>query len=579
MIKLELPEIKDYSESDYTVAQELLENLWYRLSNNLGATSLPFYMDKFSSHNEANKMIIRLANSGIIKTDIAYNYATIELNKEHILTYMSEEEFYEEVRANKLSKYKPLDKVANKSHTRVALPSGIQATGLSRPGLAKAGTHKYQYDITMMKKYYKQVVQNSIKAMKKLEAKLEKSLFTEEGIDYEATIRATLDFIISNNNAEFCLGDLLLDSRGRAIHKCLTTIFNPISSKFARALIKHAPTKATYKQLDDAYLFIAELVDGFNGDIKDKLVKGNEYYANRVLPEPHKPEDFFEVIWCERLYAELDAWHLDSDYGFTVPVEVDFSSSNMVMIGLLLGHSPYVDHTQYMWEIEGLSKLHIKKAQTPYVFGSQAPITKLWKKAGLKWTADQVKLMKFHQAHGKFAIANMFKDIIVNHCQPEAIMNLLVDEESFRVECNRHKYVGDTTKQYVVYNSSTKSLEVISHTAVVKVPDLFRFKTYFVTGIIHNLDSQVMDYMCDRMEWVLPIHDAGIVTIAEARKFKHLAMDKMNDIYSKGPQIVHNYFKSINLDDAGWKKYAQLQHLVKEANKDKKMVITPWLLK
>lgn len=88
-----------------------------------------------------------------------------------------------------------------------------------------------------------------------------------------------------------------------------------------------------------------------------------------------------------------------------------------------------------------------------------------------------------------------------------------------------------------------------------------------------------MDYMCDRMEWVLPIHDAGIVTIAEARKFKHLAMDKMNDIYSKGSSIVHNYFKSINLDDAGWKKYAQLQHLVKEANKDKKMIITPWLLK
>ena len=92
--------------------------------------------------------------------------------------------------------------------------------------------------------------------------------------------------------------------------------------------------------------------------------------------------------------------------------------------------------------------------------------------------------MKFHQAHGKFAIANMFKDIIVNHCQPEAIMNLLVDEESFKVECNRHKYVGDTTKQYIVYNSDTKALEVISHTAVVKVPDLFRFKTYFVTGLI-----------------------------------------------------------------------------------------------
>jgi hypothetical protein len=109
MIKLELPEIANYSETDYNVASAMLENLWYRLSNNLGSTSLPFYMDKFSNHNEANKMIIRLANSGMIKTDIAYNYATIELSKEHILTYMSEEELYNEIRTNKLSKYKPLD--------------------------------------------------------------------------------------------------------------------------------------------------------------------------------------------------------------------------------------------------------------------------------------------------------------------------------------------------------------------------------------------------------------------------------------------------------------------------------------
>lgn len=579
MIKLELPLIANYSDSDYTVAQDMLESLWYKLSNNLGTSSLPFFMNKFSSHNEANKMIIRLANVGIVKTDISYNYATIELSKDYILTHMTEEEFYAEVRANKLSKYKPLNRVRNSANNRVSLPSGIQTTGLSRPGLAKAGTHQYKYDISMMKKYYKAIVQDSIKAMKKLEIKLERSLFTEEGIDYEQTIRATLDFIISNPENDYVLGDLLLDSRGRAIHRCLTTIFNPIASKFARALVVHTPTAVTYKQLDDAYLFIAELVDGFNGDIANKLEQGHNFYNSRTLPEAHKPEDLYEVIWCERMYAELDSWYLNPNHEFTTPIEVDFSSSNMVMIGLLLGHSEYVDHTNYMWQIPGLSKLHIKKAQTPYVFGSQAPITKLWKKAGLKWTADQVKLMKHHQAHGKFAIANMFKDIIVNHCQPEASMVLNVDNENFRVECNRFKYVGDTTKQYVVYNSDTQKLQVISHTDIVRVPDLFRFKTYFVTGLIHNLDSQIMDYMCDRMNWVLPIHDAGIVSVTEARKFKHLAMDKMIEINSKGTDIVYNYLKSINLDDAGWKKYAQLQKLVKDLNTGKTMNITPWLLK
>ena len=86
-----------------------------------------------------------------------------------------------------------------------------------------------------------------------------------------------------------------------------------------------------------------------------------------------------------------------------------------------------------------------------------------------------------------------------------------------------------------------------------------------------------MDYMCDRMLWVLPIHDAGLVTIAEARKFKHLASDKMKDINSRGYEIVYNYFKSINLDDAGWKKFALLVRMIKDLGGI--MNITPWLLK
>lgn len=572
-----LPTIKDYTEADYSVAKSMIEALVHNLTNNLGPTSLPYYMDKFSNHNEANKMILALVNQNIIKTSVVYNYATIQLNQDAL--NLSEEELLTWIKANKLNRYKPLDKVVNPSTTRVKLPSGIQDSGISRPGLAKTSHHRYTYDIPMMRKYLKPLTETAVKSMKNLEDKLETSFFTEEGIDYEATIRATIDFIIENPTNEYCLGDLLLDSRGRAIHKCMTTIFNPIANKFARALVKHEPTPVTYKQLDDAYLFIAEVISGFEPDIKTKLELGMNYYTNRTLPEVHSAEDAYELIWVERLYTELDSWYLDPTHQFTTPIEVDFSSSNMVMIGLLLGHTEYVDHTKYMWEIEGLSKLHIKKAQTPYVFGSQAPITKLWKKAGLSWTADQLKLMRYHQAHGKFAIANQFKDIIVNHSQPEAVMTLNVDEENFKVECNRYHYLGDTTKQYIVLDSSTKQFKVISHTSRIRVPDLFRFKTYFVTALIHNLDSQIMDYMCNKMNWVLPIHDAGIVSIAEARKFKHLAMDKMKLIYSKNSEIVYNYLKSINLDDAGWTKYAKLRKEVEVRNKGKVMNITPWLLK
>lgn len=572
-----IPEIKDYTESDYLVAEAMLKALVHNLTNNLGATSLPYYMDKFSNHNEANKMILALAKQSLIKTSVVHNYATIELNREAFAE--SDEEFFALVRANKLNKYKPLDKVVKDSPSRVKLASGIQKSGIVRNGLAKTSHHRYTYDIPMMKKYLKPITQYAVKSMKELEKELNTSFFTEEGIDYEATVRATLDFIIDNPTNEYCLGDLLLDSRGRAIHKCLSTVFNPIANKFARALVKHEPMQVTYKQLDDAYLFIAELVEGFVPKVKTKRKLGMKFYSKRILPDAHKPEDIYEVIWCERMYAELDAWFLDPTHGFTTPIEVDFSSSNMVMIGILLGHTEYVDHTKYMWQIDGLSKLHIKKAQTPYVFGSQAPITKLWKNAGLSWTVDQLKLMRYHQAHGKFAIANQFKDIIVNHCQPQAEMVLNVDNEHFKVECNRFHNLGDTTKQYIAYDTVTKQFKVITHTSTIKVPDLFRFKTYFVTGLIHNLDSQIMDYMCDRMEWVLPIHDAGIVPVALARKFKQLAVDKMKDIYSRNSEIVYNYLKSINLDDAGWQKYAKLRKEIENRNKGKRMEITPWLLK
>ena len=577
---IELPFIENYSDSDYQVASDMMSSLFYRITNNEGPTSLPFWMNKFSNHNEANRMIIRLAKDNVIKTTIQYNYATVELSKDYVLTQMSNEDFYQLIRDNKLNRYKPLSKVDSTvaGASDVKLPSGIAKSGLLRTGLAKCGTYQFKYDVAMLKKYYNEVVTDAVKSMKAMEAKLKRSLRDANQLDYESTIKATINYIIENPDNNYVLGKLTNDSRGRAIYRCLTTVFNPIANKFARSLVVMPEYTIKSEDLEDAYLFISEVVYGFNGNIEAKLQDGKDCYANRILPEVHG-SDTYERIWIERIYAELDAYFMDNNHKFTTPIEVDFSSSNLVIIGLLLNHTDYVDHTNYMWQLAGLSKLHVKKAQTPYVFGSRAPITRLWRKAKLDFTSEQVAIMRKEQIHGKFAIANELKDLIITHCQPTPTMTVQLDKETFRIECNRHKIVGDTTRQYVCYDSTKKAFKVISHTDIVKVPDLYRYKTYFMTLPIHNLDSQGMNRMTKDVSWVIPIHDAGLVSIAEARVFKLSAVSFMKHLNDNRQSILLNYFKSINLDNEGYIKYAKLQAKVDALNEGKSMNLSPYLLK
>lgn len=492
-MKIEFPYIKDILPADEEVAYNLIESLYYRYLNNLGSTSLPFWLDKFSTNRQGTRICMALALEGIITTSVPKsNWAEVAINEAYLLAQYSREELDQMRRDTKLARYKPLEELPQSliaGACRVSLPSGVKPSGIVRLGFAKCAQHTFSYDIALMVKYYDLVVANAAKSMRKLEEKLKRKLVIEQGYDYESTIKAVIDFIIAHDGT-FTLGELTNDSRGRAIFQCLTTVFNPIASKYARALVK-APAVVVKdaSELDDTYLFIAELVSGFDGDIDRKLANGKLYFANRTFPSfdlatESGVDDFFEHIWLERIYHDLEFYQLNPNHRFTTPIEVDFSSSNMVMIGLLLGHSDYVDHTQYMWQVDGLSKLHVKKAQTPYVFGSSASVVQLWKKAHLAYTADQVLRMRQEQASGKFAIANELKDIIINHCQPTATMKLHVLDEHYNVECNRYKYVGDTTKQYVVYDSTKDTMRVITHTSTHKVPDLKQFRRYFSTGLI-----------------------------------------------------------------------------------------------
>ena len=580
-MQIELPYIKDLGKQDEEVAYNMLNSLYHRYCHNLGSTSLPYWLDKFSSLREGTRVTMALAKYGMITTRVPKaNWAEVSINQEYMLNNYTVDEISELRRITLLNKYKPVENPPSSAITgscQVKLPSGVQPTGIVRSGFAKCSQHLFKYDIPMLQANYELVVASVIKSIKKMEEVLGYSLVVEDGIDYESISKEVLDYIIKADKS-YSLGKLTNDSRGRAIYECLQKVFNPIANKYARALVITPEYSVTEADLNNAYLYIAELVSGFDGDIQRKLANGKRYYAEHTLPTVDK-DSAFESIWLQRLYAELDAYYADNSHKFTTPIELDFSASNMVIIGLLLGHSDYIDHTKYMWQIDGLSKLHVKYAQTPYVFGSSSPIAKLWAKNGVEFTNSQLLTMRKEQVHGRFAVANKLKDIIIKHAQPTESIVLHSMKEHYLVECNRYTYVGDTTKQYVVYDSVAKVMKIITHTTTNKIPDLKQFKRYFMTGLIHNLDSQMMNYMVKSVSWVLPIHDAGLVRINEAETFRDSAVEYMNLIYANRKDILLNYFKSINLDKTGYQKFAQLLKYVEKLNDGKSINITKYLLK
>ena len=584
-----IPKFKTYRVEDYKAATRMMDSLWNRFCHNQGATSLPYWMDMFSKEKSANKMIKALAKRGMIRTTIKHNWAEIELNPTYVESMYEKSEITRLILGTKIAKYIPqlADKDAkNPQFDQTKLKSGVKQTGLARFGFAEAGQkHSFKYDTEMMLKYKPEIVRYSVKSMKKMEAKLNKSLRVPEGYDYESIIENVIDIIIDEKDEEYILGKLTNDSRGRAIYECLRTIFNPLANKMARALVIAPEESPDEEGIESAYLCIAELTTGFEGDISKKLELGKLAYKDRTY---HKLDtstekgidDLFENIWLERLYNDMEKLEADPKHKVTTPLEVDFSSSNMVMIGLLLGHNKYVDHTKYMWSIEGLTKQHVKFAQTPYVFGSGASIKALWDKKRLEYNSAQVALMKKEQKSGKFAIANMLKDIITKDSRPTPEMDICIQREEFIVECNKTKNVGDTAKQYVVYNTETSRFSVIHHTNTHTVPDLERFKIYFMTLLIHNLDSQILDNIVMKMDWILPIHDAGIVTWNGAGEMRRYAVVEMQYVLDNNRSTMVNYLKSINLTKTGWVKYAKLLELVEKENEDQEDIeLSPFLLK
>ena len=533
------------------------QSLWHNYLMKAGSTtSGTYWSDEFNDSKAFNRALYHLSKAGWIvsHTIPMRNWSTVMLDPSKLLKWVTEEELIVIRREFKFNKYK----MTHRQSTKVNLtktPKGTMKVGLSRPGIAKTGNHKFKYDTRYISKYYDALLLNTVKSIEKA---IEKHQLVLDGADYRTVAVEILDFHLYSPDEEFTMGNSLSDSRGRAISECLSKVFNPVGYKDARSLLIGPLGYMSREDMNEVYLTIAELLGKKAKNLSAKSALGYEAYIDRTLHDldlnkEKDRADLYENIWLERIYDMIDNY--DEDKGnWNVPIELDFTASMIGIEGILLGDYNMVDDVNIIngknlkdvWS-KGMNRTTFKFAATPMLYGSSATCTKLWKKRKRKYTQDDVKLFNKELKKGTLGLANDFKDYIIDNVQPEPEMLVNIMGEEFTVYCNKYMNVGDYVKKYPLYDTATDTVLNVNHTHTNRVPDLEQFKRYMVTLLVHNRDSWVCDGMCQELDWVLPIYDAFIVMPWEARKTRESATDKLDQIYEQREETLEVYFKSINI--------------------------------
>lgn len=347
-------------------------------------------------------------------------------------------------------------------------------------------------------------------------------------------------------------------------------------------------------ECEAVFLFVAELTGSFKpgeGTVQDKIVSGQMDYINSHYPEldltdEEDRKDLHEVIWLERLYEELDRYfelgdnpdrmerfealqadkYREESYRWTVPIELDASASMLQYEGILLNDERLMNMTNVIgdvlkdpWKLEGMSRRMLKFAATPMLYGSAKACHELWQDNNLQYTAEDIELYSKEMADGPFGLANLLKEFIINNADPKTEMRVNINGEKFDISCNRYRNVGEKTKAYKIWDSLDQCYNLVLHTDTKKVPDLNQFKRYFMTLLVHNLDSQVANTVIgkvmDKYDWGIPIHDAFVVSPAAAADTRKWYAEELEKIHANREEILQNYFKSIGITSAARKQW------------------------
>lgn len=548
-------QIIELSGKEYVVEMtKMFEAIWHNYLKNKGITSSVYWYDRFNNEVVFNKFLTHLSRAGWITSTVEpkRNWAEIRFNEDKLSKWLTKPEILKVREHNKFTKYILEDKVNNVSN-KVKTSSGFKVTGIDRPGFAKASSTKFKYDINTLEQYREAIELNLTKSMRMLE--LDYDIFAD-GIDYASISKAILEYHIWNDDKEFTLGSNVSDSRGRAIFEALGKVFNPIGFKDARALLVCKTEALDVKALPKLYRSIAELLGHKPSSILEKTKLGKLAYENKEFLELDlsTEEGRAEVhcnIWLDRIYNALDGDRTQ----WNVPTELDCTASMLQIEGVLLNHAPFLDMTNVIgdelkdaWAFYGVSRNMFKKAMTPMLYGSSKSVRELWQQNAIKYTTTQVRAVEKELKHGNMAVANMFKEFIINNVQPTPTMQVKVWGEEFTIECNRFKSVGDYTKRYNIYDTESNCVVSVYHTHTKQEADLVQFRRYFITLLVHNLDSQIADKISTNISWIIPIHDAFITHPNDGSKVESVYCTYLNKLFNERDVVLSEYFSSIGID-------------------------------
>ena len=353
-------------------------------------------------------------------------------------------------------------------------------------------------------------------------------------------------------------------------------------------------------EVDAICLFIAELTGSFvpgSGTEADKIGCGQLDYINSNFPAidlslEDDRKELNEVMWLERLYNELDQYFMlpvgsdderltavmseryrTESYKWTVPIELDASASMLQYIGILLNDKRLMEMTNVIgdtledpWKLEGISRLHLKKAATPMLYGSAKTCWELWQQNKLPYTVKEIELYSKEMANGPFGLANLFKEFIINNCNMKSEMDVTINDTTFNIQCNRYRNIGERTKAYKIWDSIDRKYNVVLHTDTKRVPDLEQFRRFTVTLLVHHLDSVVMDNVMKKVmkkyNWGIPIHDAAVISPAAAGDVRKWYAEELEALHRNRKSILSKFFKSIGITGAAADQWETLQRKV-----------------
>ena len=518
------------SPRENEIITDFFENLWHNYLREKPCDTVTWY-ECFHS-NIFNKILFHLSKAGWITSNIDMNYASIELNTSKLTKWVNEEEL-RNIKFNfKWNKYR-LKKSKSILNDTVQINGKHIPTGLVRNGFMKAGNNTFSYDTRYIKKYLNNIAENLKKGLSG----------STKDITYQEIIEELSDWY-SVDGSDYTLGNCILDSRGRAIYQCSKKIFNPVSSKEARAVLV---TKAySLDDYESVYQAIAELF-GYRGkNADDKTEYGYTKYKNNELPSI---ENLHERIWVERIYDNLT-----HPQEWTVPIELDALASQIQVLGCLLNNHVFMDETNLIhpevfkdiWTVDYCPRNHVKKALTPVLYGSSKKPKELWDKHKFEYTQIMLNKISADIAIGKYADASRFKDFVINNVQPRVKMEVKIFNEEFFIECNRFKWEETKKVDYFIYHTKQQKIKKVSRQVHI-VPDTNQFKRYFQTLLVHNLDSQIANHVCTRIGWVIPNHDAFTVHPNDAYLVRKAYLEKLTEIYHNRRNILKDYFDSIGI--------------------------------